>query len=112
MNNEVLSMFFDISLYHYLALALVLLVIGIFGTIVSKDIFKVFLSLCFIFCAVNINFLAFANFFDSVKLEGAVFSLFYIFLNFVEIIILVSIFYIMFKDKHSTDVEDYEELKG
>lgn len=112
MNNEVLRMFFDISLYHYLALALVLLVIGIFGTIVSKDIFKVFLSLCFIFCAVNINFLAFANFFDSVKLEGAVFSLFYIFLNFVEIIILVSIFYIMFKDKHSTDVEDYEELKG
>ncbi len=112
MNNEILSMIFDISLYHYLALALVLLIIGIFGTVVSKDIFKVFLSICFIFCSVNINFLAFANFFDSVRLEGAVFSVFYMFLNLAEIVILVSIFYMMFKDKHSTDVEDYEELKG
>lgn len=77
MNNELLNLILDIGLYHYLFLALILFMIGFFGAIISKNILKVLISVEFMLTAVNINFIAFASFFDNLKLQGFVFSLFY-----------------------------------
>lgn len=107
-----IKLIFDIGLYHYLALALILFLIGLFGTIISKNILKVLISLEFMLTAVNINFIAFASFFDNVKLNGFVFSLFYTAVGAVEIAIAVAIFYLMFQNKQSVSTEDYQELKG
>lgn len=110
MNNdhEMLNLILDIGLYHYLFLALVLFVIGFFGAIVSKNILKVLISVEFMLTAVNINFIAFASFFDNLKLQGFIFSLFYIAVGAVEIAIALAIFYLMFKTKRSVNTEDYE----
>lgn len=107
-----IKLIFDIGLYHYLGLALILFLIGLFGTIISKNILKVLISLEFMLTAVNINFIAFASFFDNVKLNGFVFSLFYTAVGAVEIAIAVAIFYLMFQNKQSVSTEDYQELKG
>lgn len=107
-----INLLFDIGLYHYLFLALILFLIGFFGAIVSKNVLKVLISIEFMLTAVNINFIAFASFFDNIKLNGFVFSLFYIAVGAVEIAIAVAIFYLMFSTKHSVDTEDYGELKG
>lgn len=107
-----IEMILDIGLYHYLILALILFLIGFFGAIVSKNILKVLISTEFMLTAVNINFIAFASFFDNIKLNGFVFSLFYTAVGAVEIAIAVAIFYLMFKSKQSVNTEDYEELKG
>ena len=61
--------------------------------------------------AVNINFVAFASYFDNVKLNGFVFSLFYIALGAVEIAVALAIFYVMYRAKHSVNTEDYTEGK-
>lgn len=107
--NETLNLIFDIGLYHYLFLALVLFLIGFFGAIVAKNILKVLISVEFMLTAVNINFIAFASFFDNVKLEGLVFSLFYLALGAVEIAIALAIFYLMYRTKQSVNTEDYTE---
>lgn len=112
MNNWLMNLIFDVGLYHYLFLALILFLIGLFGAIVSKNILKVLISVEFMLTAVNINFMAFASFFDNIQLRGFVFSLFYIAMGAVEIAILLSIFYLMFKAKQSVNAEDYKELRG
>lgn len=103
-----INLLFDIGLYHYLLLALVLFLIGFFGAIVSKNILKVLISIEFMLTAVNINFIAFASFFDNIKLNGFVISLFYIATGAVEIAIALAIFYLMFRTKQSVNTEDYE----
>ncbi len=107
--NNILDLIFDIGLYHYLFLALILFLIGLFGTIISKNILKVLISVEFMLTAVNINFIAFASFFDNIKLHGFVFSLFYIAIGAVETAIALAIFYLMFQAKQSVNTEDYEE---
>jgi NAD(P)H-quinone oxidoreductase subunit 4L len=110
--NNILKMFFDIGLYHYLFLALILFLIGFFSTIISKNILKVLISIEFMLTAVNINFIAFASFFDNIKLNGFVFSLFYVAIGAVETAIALAIFYLMFQEKQSVNTEDYENEVG
>ena len=112
MNDLLMNLIFDIGLYHYLFLALILFLIGFFGAIISKNILKVLICVEFMLTAVNINFIAFASFFDNVHLHGLVFSLFYTAMGAVEIAILLVIFYLMFKTKQSVSTEDYKELIG
>jgi len=109
---DIIDLIFNIGLYHYLFLALILFLIGFFGAIISKNILKVLISIEFMLTAVNINFIAFASFFDNIKLHGFVFSLFYIAVGAVEIAIALAIFYLMFGSKQSVNTEDYDELKG
>lgn len=109
--NDLINLIFDIGLYHYLFLALVLFLIGFFGAIISKNMVKVLISVEFMLTAVNINFIAFASFFDNVKLQGFVFSLFYVAAGAVEIAIALAIFYLMFRNKQSVNVEDYVQGK-
>lgn len=104
---NIFNIIFDIGLYHYLLFALILFLIGFFGTIVSKNIIKVLISVEFMLTAVNINFIAFASFFDNIKLQGFVFSLFYIAVGATEIAIALAIFYLMFRVKQSVNTEDY-----
>lgn len=105
--GDLMSLIFDIGLYHYLALALMLFMIGFFGAIVSKNMLKVLISIEFMLTAVNINLIAFASFFDNVKLDGFVLSLFYLALGAVEVAIALAIFYLMFREKQSINTEDY-----
>lgn len=107
--NEIINLIFDVGLYHYLFLALILFLIGFFGAIVSKNMLKVFISIEFMLTAVNINLIAFASFFDNIKLQGFVFSLFYLAIGAVEIAVALAIFYLMFKTKQSVNTEDYCE---
>ena len=106
-----IELLFDIGLYHYLFLALVLFLIGLFGSIVCKNVLKVLISVEFMLTAVNINFIAFASFFDNIKLNGFVFSLFYLAIGAVEVAIALAIFYLMFRTKQSVNTEDYGEGK-
>lgn len=105
--NDLSILIFDIGLYHYLFLALILFFIGFWGAIVSKNMLKVLISVEFMLTAVNINFIAFASFFDNIKLNGFVFSLFYIAVGAVEIAIALAIFYLMFRERQSVNTEDY-----
>jgi len=101
---------YEITLYHYLFLGLVLFVIGIAGSIISKHVIKMLISIEFILTGVNINFIAFATYCDSVNFEGYVLSLFYVAIGAVELAVALYIFYLMYNKKQSENVDKYGEL--
>lgn len=103
---------FNIGLYHYLIFALILFLIGVVGVIISKNIIKILICIEFMLTAVNTNFIAFAAYSDSSNFYGFVFSLFYIAIGAVEIAIALVIFYLMYREKKSINIENYKELKN
>lgn len=105
------NLIFNITLYHYLILALILFVIGFMGVILVKNIIKVLICAEFMLSAVNINFIAFAAFTDN-NLTGFVFGIFTVALGAIELAIALAIFYLMYRNKKSVDINDYKELMG
>ena len=100
----------EITLYHYLFLGLVLFVIGIAGSIVSKHVIKVLISIEFMLTGVNINFITFATFCDSTQFDGYVMSLFYVGIGAVELALALYIFYLMYNKKQSENLDKYGDL--
>lgn len=108
MSNQI----FNICLYHYLIFALILFLIGVIGVIISKNIIKILISLEFMLTAVNTNFIAFASYLDNSNFHGFVFSIFYIGIGAIEIAIALIIFYLMYREKKSINIEKYKELRN
>lgn len=100
----------EITIFHYLFLGLILFVIGLIGSIFSKHVIKVLISIEFILTGVNLNFITFATFCDSVKLEGYILSLFYVAIGAVELALALYIFYLMYGKKGSENIEKYGDL--
>lgn len=100
----------QVSVYSYLFIGLALFLIGLAGSVLVKNVIKVLISIEFMLLGVNINFVTFAVFCDSVNLDGCVLALFYTGLGAVELAVALYIFYLMFKKKESDDIERYTEL--
>lgn len=100
----------EITLYHYLFLGLALFVIGIAGSILSKHVIKVLISIEFILTGININFVTFASFCDSTNLDGYIFTLFYSAIGAVELAVALYIFYLMYSKKQSENIDKYGDL--
>ncbi len=100
----------NITIFYYLFLGLVLFVIGIAGSVLSKHVIKVLISIEFILTGVNINFITFAAFVDSTNFDGYMISLFYVGLGAVELAVALYIFYLMYNKKQSENIEKYGDL--
>ena len=100
----------EITIYHYLLLGLILFVLGIVGSILSKNVIKILISIEFILTGVNLNFITFATFCDNTNLDGYIISLFYVAIGAVELAVALYIFYLMYKRKESENIDKYGEL--
>ncbi len=100
----------EITVYHYLFLGLALFVIGIAGSVISKHVIKVLISIEFILTGVNINFITFATYCDIPKLDGYIMALFYVAIGAVELAVALYIFYLMYSKKQSENIEKYGDL--
>lgn len=99
-----------IGLYHYLCLGLFLFLSGLAGSIVSKNVIKVLISIEIMLTGVNINFVAFAAFCDNIKYDGFIMALFYAGTGAAELAIALYIFCLMYRKKRSENIEQYNEL--
>lgn len=100
----------EITIYHYLFVGLLLFVIGLAGSILSKHVIKVLISIEFMLTGVNLNFITFATFCDNTNLNGYVMSLFYIAIGAVELAVALYIFYLMYSKKESENIDKYGDL--
>ena len=100
----------EITMYHYLILALILFVMGFVGTILQKQVIKVLISIEFMLAAVNINLVTFATYCDNIDFEGYVAALFYVAIGAVELAVALYIFYLMYQKKQSENIEKYGDL--
>lgn len=99
-----------ITIYHYLCIGLLMFIIGLIGSILSKHVIKVLISIEFILTGVNINFITFASFCDTIKFDGFIISLFYVGIGAVELAVALYIFYLMYSKKQSENIEKYGDL--
>lgn len=104
------NIFTSITIYHYLFVGIILFFIGLLGSIISKNVIKVLISIEFMLTGININFITFASYCDNYKFDGFIMALFYVGIGAVELAVALYIFYIMFQKKKSDNIEKYSEL--
>lgn len=100
----------EITMYHYLFLGLVLFLIGICGSILSRHVIKILISLEFMLTGININFVTFATYCDNIKFDGYIMALFYVAIGAVELALALYIFYLMYSKKESENIDKYGDL--
>ena len=100
-----------ITLEHYLMVASVLFVVGIFGIFLNrKNVIVILMSIELMLLAVNINFVAFSSFLGD--LVGQVFSLFILTVAAAEEAIGLAILVCFFRVRGTIAVEEINSMKG
>lgn len=101
----------DIGLGHYLTVAAILFVIGVFGIFLNrKNVIIILMSVELILLAVNLNMVAFSSFLHD--LAGQVFALLTLTVAAGEAAIGLAILVIYIRNRGSIAVEDINLMKG
>jgi NADH-quinone oxidoreductase subunit K len=95
---------------YYLALAIVLFVIGALGVLVKRNAIVVFMSIELMLNAANLVFVAFARYWQS--LNGQIFVFFIMTVSAAEVAIGLALIVTIFRTKASIDVDQISTLKG
>ena len=99
-----------VPVHYYLILAAVMFVAGVFGVITRRNAIIIFMSLELMFNAANLVFVAYASFHQA--LEGQLFVFFVMAVAAVEVAIGLALIVMIFRTRHSVDVDQLSGLKG
>ena len=100
-----------IGVGHYLAVAAVLLVMGIFGIFLNrKNVIVIMMSIELMLLAVNLNLVAFSSALGD--LAGQVFAMFVLTVAAAEAAIGLAIVVVYFRNRGSIQVEDINMMRG
>lgn len=100
-----------IGLNHYLTLAAILFVISIAGIVINRrNALLMLMAIELMLLAVNMNFVAFSRFLDDIS--GQVFVFFVLTVAAAEAAIGLAILVVLFRQKGSLDVDQYDEMRG
>jgi len=96
---------------HYLAVAAVLFVLGVFGIFLNrKNIIVILMAIELILLSVNINLVAFSAYLGD--MVGQVFAMFVLTVAAGEAAIGLAILVIYFRGRGTIDVEDVNRMHG
>ena len=98
-----------IPLHHYLVVAALLFVIGLFGMLVRRNILMVLLSIELILNSANLSFVAFSSFLGD--LTGQVVVFFTMIVAAAEVTVGLAIVVLFYRKKDSTDTDELNTLK-
>ena len=106
-----------IGLSHYLIVAAILFVIGVFGIFVNrKNVIVILMCVELILLAVNINFVAFSTHMEATganePLAGQIFALFVLTVAAAEAAVGLAILVVYFRNRGNIAVEDIDLMKG
>lgn len=100
-----------IPLSSYLVLGAVMFALSVIGIFLNrKNLVILLMSIELMLLAVNINFIAFSHYLQDVT--GQVFVFFVLTVAAAESAIGLAILIVLFRNKHSINVEDVDGLKG
>ncbi|MDD2869896.1 NADH-quinone oxidoreductase subunit NuoK [Neomegalonema sp.] len=100
-----------IGLEHYLIVAAMLFVVGIFGVFLNrKNVIVILMSIELMLLAVNINFVAFSTHLQD--LTGQIFTIFVLTVAAAEAAIGLAILVCFFRNRGTIAVDDVNMMKG
>lgn len=101
----------DIGLVHYLTFSALLFSIGLFGLLISRNAFRVLMSIEIMLNAVNVDFVAFAHFLDPLAVKGQAFSLFVMAIAAAEVAIGLALLLLIYRNTVNIDMESFSTIK-
>lgn len=101
----------QIPLTHILVVSTALFFIGMYGLFTRRNMITMLMSVELILNSVNINFIAFNTYLYPEKLDGIFFTLFVIAIAAAEAAVAIAIIINLYRNFHSIDVEEADELK-
>jgi NADH:ubiquinone oxidoreductase subunit K len=101
----------SIPTVHFLYLAALLFGIGVFGVLARKNAISVLMGVELMLNAVNINYLAFAQFWNWNSLTGPVFVVFVITIAAAEAAVALAIIISIYRQMKSANVDDVHFLR-
>ena len=99
-----------IPLSYYLAISAVLFAMGALGVLIRRNPLIIFMSVELMLNSANLAFVAFARSFDA--LTGQNFVFFVMTVAAAEVAVGLALIVIIFRNKHSIDVDLMSNLKG
>ena len=100
-----------ISLSHYLVLGGILFAISVLGIFLNrKNVIILLMAIELMLLAVNMNFIAFSHYLDDI--HGQVFVFFILTVAAAESAIGLAILVVLFRNLHTINVDDLDQLKG
>ena len=100
-----------VGLGHYLTVGAILFTLGIFGIFFNrKNLIVIMMSIELMLLAVNINMVAFSAYLND--LIGQVFAMLILTVAAAEAAIGLAIVVVFYRNKHSIEVEDINEMRG
>ncbi len=100
-----------ISLTHYLVLGAVLFAIAVVGIFLNrKNVVILLMAIELLLLAVNINFVAFSHYLQDIA--GQVFVFFILTVAAAEAAIGLAILIVLFRNRHTINVDDLNRLSG
>jgi NADH-quinone oxidoreductase subunit K len=100
-----------IPLAHYLILGAIMFSLSVIGIFLNrKNVVILLMSIELLLLAININFLAFSHYLQDPA--GQVFVFFILTVAAAESAIGLAILIVLFRNRHTINVEDLDTLKG
>ncbi len=113
--SDVSSIFYPITLGHFLVLGAVLFCIGLFGALTRRNAVSVLMSIEIMLNAVNITLVAFSYFNTSAQyaalLTGQIFAIFIITVAAAEAAVALAMVIAIYRRRNTIDVSDINLMK-
>lgn len=98
-----------VTLEHYLFLSAVLFTIGVIGVMVRRNVIVILMSLELMLNAVNLSFIAFARFLNS--MDGQIFVLFAMVVAAAEVAVGLAIAVAVYRQRATVNVNEISLMK-
>ena len=98
------------ALNNFLILSAFLFCTGIYGVLSRKNAVLVLMSIELMLNAVNINLVAFSAFRGNIS--GQIFALFVITIAAAEVGVGLAIVLLIYRNEHTSDLDEVDQLKG
>lgn len=101
----------SIPISAYLALALILFCIGLYGVLTKRNTIIVLISSELMLNAVNINLVAFSKLGVAPSIDGQIFALFVMAIAAAEVAIGIAVLMSLFRNRKTVNIDEINTLK-
>ena len=110
--DDFLSFILNIGLFHYLVLAMILILIGLCGVLISRNLVRIIMSLFIMTVSVVINFLSFGCYCDSSLEDANMMGIFILLIAVVQTIVALVILYKIYQANEYLDSEKIKDKEN
>ena len=104
-----LDMFSNVGIYHYLALSVILMLVGLLGILISRNMTRILMSVFVVMLALVINFVTWGFYCDSNYEKTNMITFFVLFIFALQFVLALLVLCKIFQRDEYLDVEKMDD---